>query len=75
MRKLKITWNENYYVDGYMEDASDLYAAPYSSWRRLAFPVPSPKMTKPRAPSSNFDGYDTAGWDLPIHSAKSDLFL
>ncbi|KAF8744570.1 hypothetical protein RHS02_02114, partial [Rhizoctonia solani] len=75
MRKLKITWNENYYVDGYMEDASDLYAAPYSSWRRLAFPVASPKMTKPRAPSSNFDGYDAAGWDLPIHSAKSDLFL
>ncbi|CAE6449959.1 unnamed protein product [Rhizoctonia solani] len=74
-RGLARMWNENYYVDGYMEDPKDLYVAPYSSWRTLAFPPSPPNMTKPRAIRSNFDGYDTSGWDLPIHSAKSDLFL
>ncbi|KAJ1310250.1 hypothetical protein OPQ81_006992 [Rhizoctonia solani] len=74
-RGLTRIWNENYYIDGYMEDPKDLYAAPYSSWRTLAFPPPTPNMTKPRASGSNFDGFDTSGWDLPIHSAKSDLFL
>ncbi|CAE6492541.1 unnamed protein product [Rhizoctonia solani] len=74
-RGLARMWHENYYVDGYMEDPKDLYAAPYSSWRTLAFPPPPPNMTKPRAFRPNFDGYDTSGWDLPIHSAKSDLFL
>ncbi|QRW00334.1 F-box-like protein [Ceratobasidium sp. AG-Ba] len=74
-RNLALTWKENHYVDGYMEEPRDFQAVPYISWKTHAFLPPLPRMTKPRAAKANINGYDTSGWDLPIHSAKSDLFL
>ncbi|KAF8610602.1 hypothetical protein BDV93DRAFT_517701 [Ceratobasidium sp. AG-I] len=74
-RGIALNWRENHYIDGYMEDPRDFLAVPYSTWQSQAFPSPPPRMTRPRTLPPDMTGYDTSGWDLPIHSAKSDLFL
>ncbi|KAG8746673.1 hypothetical protein FRC10_003977 [Ceratobasidium sp. 414] len=74
-KNITLTWQENHYIDGYMEDPRDFQAVPCTSWETHASLPSHPRMTKPRAPKANINGYDTNGWDLPIHSAKSDLFF
>ncbi|KAG8745237.1 hypothetical protein FRC12_014622 [Ceratobasidium sp. 428] len=74
-KNIALTWQENHSVDDYMEDPRDFQAAIYTSWKTHAFTPSPPRMTKPRAPRAIINDYDTSGWGLPIHSAKSDLFL